>query len=121
MSSSSWHRALFPGLLLFGSSLSLSKGASNILLGVLSLSAIAGALYSKEFRDDLRRSCRQPLTAALALFSLIAYLGIVHTENVADGFNIANKFVSLPAIYLLVSVLLQAGRDEAGEIGRAHV
>ena len=34
-------------------------------------------LSSKEFRDDVMRNCRQPLTAALALFSLVAYIGIV--------------------------------------------
>ena len=103
---------LYPGLLLFGLSLPLSKSASTVLLGVLYLSAIVGALYSKEFRDDLARNCRQPLTAALALFSLVAYLGIIHTEKYADGFSVANKFVSLPAIYVLVSVLLQSDRRE---------
>ena len=112
MSSSSLHRLLYPGLLLFGMSLPLSKSASNILLVALYLVALVGAFYNKEFRDDLMRSCRQPLTAALALFSLIAYIGIIHTGNYADGFSIANKFVSLPAIYFLVSVLLQSDRSE---------
>jgi O-antigen ligase len=106
---------LYPGLLLFALSLPLSKSASNVLLGVLYLLAIAGALYSKEFRDDIIGNCRQPLTAAFALFSLIAYIGIIHTEKYADGFRVANKFVSLPAIYFLVSVLLQSDRSiEAG-------
>lgn len=103
---------LYPGLLLFGLCLPLSKSASNVLLGVLCLSAIAGALSSKEFRDDLVRNFRQPLTAALALFSLVAYIGIIHTERFADGFSVANKFVSLPAIYFLVSVLLQSDPSE---------
>jgi len=120
VSSSSWHRALFPGLLLFGLSLALSKGASNVLLGVLYLSAIAGALYSKGFRDDIFRNCRQPLTAALGLFSLVAYIGIIHSGSYADGFRVANKFVSLPAIYFLVSVLLQSDRSEEAGTRRAE-
>ena len=120
VSSSSWHRVLYPGLLLFGLSLPLSKSASNVLLGVLYLSAIAGALYSKEFRDDVIRNCRQPLTAALALFCLVAYVGIIHTENYADGFSVANKFVSLPAIYFLVSVLLQSDRSEEAGARKAE-
>ena len=77
MSGSSWHRLLYPGLLLFGLSLPLSKSASAILLAALCLAALIGAISSKEFRDDLRRGCHQPLTAALALFSLVAYLGII--------------------------------------------
>lgn len=120
MSSSSWHRLLYPGLLLFGLSLPLSKGASNVLLGALYLSAIAGALSSKEFRDDLVRNFRQPLTAALALFSLVAYVGIIYTEKTADGFSVANKFVSLPAIYFLVSVLLQSGPSEGAGTRKAE-
>ena len=112
MSSASWHRLLYPGLLLFGASLPLSKSASSILVVALCLAACVGAWRSREFRDDLRRSCRQPLTAALALFSLVAYAGIIHTEVFADGFAVANKFVSLPVIYVLVSLLLESNRDE---------
>jgi O-antigen ligase len=60
------------------------------------------------------------LTAALALFSLVAYAGIIHTEEYADGFRVANKFVSLPAIYFLVSVLLQSDRSEETAPRRAE-
>jgi len=120
VSSSSWHRALYPGLLLFGLSLALSKSASNVLLVVLYLSAIAGALYCKEFRDDLASNCRQPLTSALALFSLVAYIGIIHTEKYADGFAVANKFVSLPAVYFIVSLLLQSDQREGAGTRKAE-
>lgn len=120
MTSSSWHRVLFPGLLLFGVSLPLSKSASTILLVALYLTAVAGALYSKEFRDDVVRNCRQPLTAALAFFCLVAYIGIIHTENYADGFGVANKFVSLPAIYFFVSVFLRSDRDEDAAARKAE-
>jgi len=112
VTSSSWQRVLYPGLLLFGLSLPLSKSASTILLAVVYVSALAGALSCKEFRDDVMHVCRQPLTAALALFCLVAYAGIINTGNHADGFKVANKFVSLPAIYFLVSVLLQSERSE---------
>ncbi len=120
MISSSWRRVLFPGLLLFGLSLPLSKSASNILLVALYLTAGAGALLSKDFRDDVIRNCRQPLTTALALFCLVAYAGIIHTENYADGFSVANKFASLPAIYFFVSVLLQSDRNEGAGTRKAE-
>jgi len=120
VSSSSLHRLLYPGLLLFALSLPLSKSASNVLLVALYLSALAGALYSEEFRADVIRSCRQPLTAAFAIFCLVAYTGIIHTEKYADGFSVANKFASLPAIYFLLSVLLQSDRSEEAGTRKAE-
>jgi len=113
-------RLLFPGLLLFGVSLALSKSASNVLLVALYLSALAGMLYSKEFRDDVIRSCSQPLTAALGFFCLVAYVGIIHTEKYADGFAVANKYVSLPAVYFLVSVLLQSDQSDDAKTRKAE-
>ena len=112
MSSLPWRRVLYPGLLLFGVSLSLSKSASTALLVGLYLSAFVAAWRDREFRDDVLRSRRQPLTAALAFFSLVAYVGILYTEKYADGFNVANKFVELPVIYLFVSAFLQSVRSE---------
>lgn len=120
MSKSFWHRLLYPGLLLFGLSLPLSKSASNILLVALYLTAFVGALDSKEFRDDVIRNCRQPLTAALGLFCLVAYIGIIHTEKYADGFGVANKYVSLPAIYFFVSVFLQSDQSEDARTRKAE-
>ncbi len=120
MSSTTWHRLLYPGLLLFGASLPLSKSAGYVLLVALYLAAAAGAIYDKEFRDEVIRCCRQPLTAALALFCLVAYAGIIHTEKFADGFSVANKFASLPAIYFFVSVFLQSDRSEDARTRRAE-
>jgi O-antigen ligase len=120
VSSSSWQRVLYPGLLLFGLSLSLSKSASSALIVAVYLGAIAGALFCREFRDNVIRSCRQGLTAALALFCLVAYAGVISTEKYSDGFKVANKFVSLPAIYFLVSVLLQSEQGEDARGRRAE-
>lgn len=120
MASPPCHRVLYPGLLLFGLSLPLSKSASNVLLGALSLSAVACALYDKEFRGAVIGACRQPLTAALALLSLVAYLGIIHTQRYADGFAIANRYVSLPAIYFFVAVFLQSDRSAEARARKAE-
>lgn len=112
VSKSFGHRLLYAGLLLFGLSLALSKSASTTLLVALYLSAIAGAVSSKEFRENVIRNCRQPLTAAMGLYCLVAYIGIVYTEIYAEGFSVANKYVSLPAIYFFVSVFLQSEQFE---------
>lgn len=120
MSSSSWHRLLYLGLLLFGLCLPLSKSATNVLLVALYAAAAAGVFFDREFRADILRSCRQPLTTALGIFSLVAYLGIIHTQNYAEGFAVANKFVSLPAIYFFVSVLLQSDPNAEGRTRKAE-
>jgi O-antigen ligase len=107
-------------LLLFGASLGVSKGASNVLLGLLAAGALAGALRNREFRGDLARSLRQPLTAALSLIYVVAYVGLAYTEKIYAGYGVVNKLVSLPAIYVLVSVLLQAGTAREGASRRGE-
>ena len=101
-------------------SLPLSKSAGTVLIGVLYLAAALGAACSKEFRDDIVRSCRQPLTAALALFCAVAYVGILYTAKPSDGLDVANKFPSLPAIYFIVALLLQSERSEEARARKAE-
>ena len=119
MTAASCRRLLYPGFLLLGLCLPLSKSASTILLGVLLALALAGLSNSREFRGEIRRAARQPLTAALAIFCLVAYAGILHTENHRDGLSVANKFVTLPIIYLFVSAFLQSDPNEEARDRRA--
>jgi O-antigen ligase len=112
-------RLLYPGFLLLGLSLPLSKSASTVLLGVLLASALACLSRSREFRGEIRRAAPQPLTPALAIFCLVAYAGILHTEKFSDGFSVANKFVTLPIIYFFVSVFLQSEPGEEARDWRA--
>jgi len=107
----SYDRALFAGLLLFGVSLPLAKSASNVLLLVLGLAVAARALGNRDFRDSLPRS-RQPLTVAFALLFLVALAGVLYSENLVEGFQVAAKFLGLPAIYVLVAVLIESRPGE---------
>lgn len=99
------------GLLLFGFTLPLSKSAGNILLFLGYLVAAAGVAFYKDLRTSVVSSLRQPLTAAFALCFIVALIGVLFTEKYADGFRVANKFISLPMIYLLVSVLIEMVHD----------
>ena len=120
MTSVSCRRLLYPGLLLFGLCLPLSKSAGSVLLAGLWTLALAGIMLSREFRVEIKRAGGQPLTAALALFCLVAYAGIIHTERYADGFKVANKFITLPIIYCFVSVFLQSDPSEDAQAQRAE-
>ena len=109
---SRYYTTLLWGLLLFGLSLPLSKSAGNVLLFLIYPATLALIWYDRDFRASLIQSVRQPLIAPLLLFYCLALLGVLYTENYTDGFHIANKFSSLPAIYFMVAILLQANRDE---------
>jgi O-antigen ligase len=95
-------------LLLFGLTLPLSKSAGNVILFLSYTIGVTGILLSKNFKEVIFINSRQPLTLAFSLFFLVALVGVVFTNNYSDGFHVANKFFSLPAIYFMVSVLIQS-------------
>jgi len=105
---SRYYYTLAAMLLLFGLTLPLSKSAGNVLLSLIVLVGVAGVLLDGDLKAAVFTNIRQPLTPAFSLYFLAAFVGILFTENYADGFRIANKFFSLPAIYLIVSVLISS-------------
>ncbi len=113
-----YNRVLIAGLFLFAFTLPLSKSAGNILLFLIYPAAAIGAWYSKDFRSSIVHNGRQPLVIAFSLYYLVALVGILFTEKFIDGLNVSNKILSLPAIYLMASVLIEAVRD--GETRRRN-
>jgi len=111
LSRSRYNGILLAGLLFFGMTLPLSKSAGNILLFLGYPIAAAGMLYYQDFKASVLSVIRQPLMLAFSLYFLVALVGVFFTEKYADGFHVANKFFSLPAIYLLVSVLVETVQD----------
>jgi O-antigen ligase len=107
--------ALAAGLLLFALTLPLSKSAGNVLLFLLYVVGVAGVVLDGAFKQAVAANLRQPLTSAFLLYFLVAFAGILFTEKPADGFHIANKFFSLPAIYFMVSILIQSLYGEGEE------
>jgi len=107
--------ALAAGLLLFALTLPLSKSAGNVLLFLLYVVGVAGVVLDGAFKQAVAANLRQPLTSAFLLYFLVAFAGIFFTEKPADGFHIANKFFSLPAIYFMVSVLIPSLYGEGEE------
>ena len=97
---------------MFALTLPLSKSAGNVLLFLIYPAVAAGALFYKDFRQALVANIRQPLTVAFLLYYLVALVGVLFTESYADGLRVANKFSSMPAIYLMASALIQAIADD---------
>jgi O-antigen ligase len=99
-------------LVLFGLTLPLSKSAGNVILFLSYAVTVTGFLLNKNFKAVVFKNSGQPLTLAFSLFYLVALLGVLFTDSYADGFHVANKFFSLPAIYLMVAVLIQSLYNE---------
>lgn len=109
---SPYYKIIIAGLLIFAFTLPLSKSAGNVLLFLLYPAGIIGVLFSMDFKKAILPNIRQPLAVAFSLFFLVALIGVVYTGKYSDGFHVANKFLSLPAIYLMVSVLIRSSQDE---------
>ncbi|MDA8422068.1 MAG: O-antigen ligase family protein [Nitrospiraceae bacterium] len=99
------------GLVLFALSLPLSKSAGNILLFLIYLFVIAGVLLYRDVKESVVSSIKQPLTPAFFSIYFVALAGVFLSEKYAAGLKATNLFLSLPAIYLMVSVLIDAVPD----------
>lgn len=99
------------GLLLFGLTLPLSKSAGNIILFLIYPLVFAGVWSNKDFRDAVLSNLKQPMMPAFLLYFLTALIGVSYTEKYIDGFRVSNATLSLPAIYLMASVLIQTIPD----------
>jgi O-antigen ligase len=117
MKRSRYYGALAWFLLLFAFTLPLSKSAGNILLFLIYITAITGALLYQEIREPFISSIKQPLTLAFLLIFLVAFIGVFFSEKYADGIHTANKFLSMPAIYLMVAVLIQVLQEKSSKFG----
>ncbi len=107
-------------LLLFGLTLPLSKSAGNILLFLIYPIAAVGVLFYKDIRETIIPNIKQPLTPAFFIVFIISFVGVFFSEKYADGMQKADMFLSLPAIYLMVSVLIQTVQDESNKYRRAE-
>ena len=105
---SRYYYTLAAMLLLFGLTLPLSKSAGNVILFLSYTIGVTGFLLNKNFKEVVYINSRQPLTLAFSLFFLVALVGVLFTNDYSDGFHVANKFFSLPAIYFMASVLIQS-------------
>jgi O-antigen ligase len=117
MKRSRYYGSLAWFLLLFAFTLPLSKSAGNILLFLIYITAITGALLYQEIREPFISSIKQPLTLAFLLIFLVAFIGVFFSEKYADGIHTANKFLSMPAIYLMVAVLIQVLQEKSPKFG----
>jgi O-antigen ligase len=108
-----YYGALAWGLLLFAFTLPLSKSAGNVLLFLIYPAAAVGVLFYKDIRETFLPHIKQPLSIAFLLIFVVSLVGVLFTDNYSDGFQTANKFLSLIAIYFMVSVLIDSLRDRS--------
>lgn len=102
-------------LLLFSLGLPLSKSASTVFLSLAYVLALVAAVAYRDFREAVVQSWKQPLTAAFLLFICAATVGLFFQSGFFSKIHSVYKFMSIPLVYLMASVLLQAGRDKIKE------
>jgi len=120
MERSRYYAVLTGSLLLFGFTLPLSKSAGNVLIFLAYLIAAAAILFDENFKRAIVPTIKQPLILPFSLYCLIAFIGVYFTQEYSDGFHVANKFLSLPAIYLMITVLLEVSPDKEQAYLRAQ-
>lgn len=103
-----YNTMLTTGLLLFGLTLPLSKSAGNVLIFLIYPFVVAGVLLYQDVKESVVSHIKQPLTPAFFFIYLVALIGVFFSASYADGFKATYMFLSLPAIYLMVSVPLDA-------------
>jgi O-antigen ligase len=99
------------GLMLFSLSLALSKTAANILMTLFYLTSLALMVRDQELRRSILLKSNQPLAIPLLVYLIVAVIGIIYTEILADGFGISNKIASLLLVYFMTSVVIDAVHD----------
>lgn len=113
MKRSRYYGILAWGLLLFAFTLPLSKSAGNVLLFLIYPTVAVGALFYKDIRESLIPNIKQPLALAFVFIFVVSFVGVFFSEKYSDGFQTSNKFLSLLAIYLMVSVLIETLRHRS--------
>jgi O-antigen ligase len=115
MKSSKYYSFLAWCLLLFAFTLPFSKSAGNILLFLVYLTVVIGALLYRDIKESVVPNIKQPLTMAFGFIFIVSFVGILFSEKYADGMQTANKFLSLLAIYLMVSILIPTFENKSNK------
>jgi O-antigen ligase len=118
MNRSRYYHALAWGIILFGFTLPFSKSAGNVLLFLIYPAGAVGVLFYRDIRESIVPHLKQPLNLSFFLVFLVSFVGAFYSEKIGDGIHTANKFLSLPAIYLMMAVLIQVLREKSNNYGR---
>ena len=111
MTSSIHHKILVVLLAVFSLSLALSKSAVNVVMTLTYATALMLIVLYRDDRRSLFSNSSQPLILPLLAYLAVSVIGISYTENVADGFGIANKVAGIFLAYFMTSVVIDAVKD----------
>jgi O-antigen ligase len=101
---------LLAALLVF--CLPLSKSAVSVLITIIAATLAFRAALQPGFRRTAGKELLQPLTVPFLLMLGISLIGVLYTERMSDGLAVANKVLTLPLVYLAVTLVLQTAPSE---------
>jgi O-antigen ligase len=107
------YQALLIGLSIFGFVLALSKSAGSVMMGLVYIYIFVMMALDNGFRSNIVRSISQPLTIPIGIYILVVLLGLSFAKQLSEGINEVKQIINLLLVYLMVSVSIDAGQDEA--------
>jgi O-antigen ligase len=116
---SSHHRMnalLIGALYLYGFSLPLSKSISSLIVGLIYAFTLGIFAFNTEFRIKIIKSLRQPLTLPIGLYLGVLCFGLLFSQDLREGISVVKQAANLFFVYLMISVLLDAGKDDQSRI-----
>lgn len=118
MTTTAHHKLLIVYLLVFSLSLALSKSAANVMMTLTYMTSLVLLVRYQEYRKSILSNINQPLIFPLLAYLAVAVIGIIYTEELADGLGIANKIAGLFLVYFMTSVVIDAvhGADERAKL-----
>lgn len=103
---------LIGGLYLYGFSLPLSKSISSIVMGLIYALSLGILAFDKQLRMNVFFSLRQPLNLPMGIYVSVLCIGLLFSQDVKEGMSVIKQAANLFFVYLMVSVLLDAEKDD---------
>ncbi len=107
---------LIGSLCLFTFTLPLSKSISSLIVGLIYAFTLGMFALDKEFKMKALLTLRQPLILPVGLYLGVLCFGLLFSQDLREGISVVKQAANLFFVYLMVSVLLDAGKDDQSRI-----
>jgi len=92
--------------------LAWSKSAVSVLLTIIAAALALRAALQPGFRRAAAKELLQPLTVPFLLMLGVSLVGVLYTETMSNGMAVVNKVLTLPLVYMAITVVLRTPPSE---------
>jgi O-antigen ligase len=109
---SKYSKSLFAILLLFAFCLPWSKTAASAFLIIAYAVLIVAVIRVSSARSAALKSLRQPMFVPFMIVLCVSALGMINTENTAEGVKNLMKMADLPLVYFMVVMTIGLSAEQ---------